>query len=84
MIQTHYIFQQNNNMVGRKNMDLLFKSKYYVKHTEKLIHLSTVVILQSMFKKKHDSGESNKQTKHLYKKIKIILITFNQNDKDIS
>lgn len=49
MIQTHYIFQQNDNMVGRKNMDLLFKSKYYVKHTEKLIHLSTVVILQSMF-----------------------------------
>lgn len=49
MIQTHYIFQQNNNMVGRKNMDLLFKYKYYVKHTEKLIHLSTVVILQSMF-----------------------------------
>lgn len=55
MIQTHYIFQQNNNMVGKK-MDLLFKYKYYVKHTEKLIHLSTVVILQSMFKKTRFRG----------------------------
>lgn len=68
MIQTHYIFQQNNNMVGRKNMDLLFKCKYYVKHTEKLIHLSTVVILQSMFKKNTIQGNQTSRQSIFIKK----------------